>query len=92
MTAYVIVGFTIKDEEKLKQYGAAVPPILAKYSGEYLVKGPIETLHGKSDYKMQVIIAFPSREKASAWYHSEEYQALAETRIAGMDSSFQLIG
>jgi len=92
MTAYIIVGLTPKDAEKLQQYGASVPPTLAKYSGEVLIKGPVEQLHGQFDYKVQVILAFPSRENAYNWYHSAGYQALISTRDQGMDSQFQLIG
>jgi len=92
MTAYIIVGLTPKDAEKLHQYGANVPTTLAKYSGEVIVKGPVEQLHGKFDFKVQVILMFPSREHAYNWYHSEEYQRLIPTRDSGMDSQFQLIG
>lgn len=92
MPAYVIVGFTPKDKEKLQQYGASVPTTLMKHSGEIIVKGLSEQLHGDYEFQMQVIIAFPSKEDASAWYHSKEYQALIPIRDAGMDSQFQLIG
>jgi len=92
MTAYIIVGLTPKNADKLQHYGASVPPTLAKYSGEILVKGPVEQLHGQFDYKVQVIIAFPTREKAHDWYYSENYQALVSTRDLGMNSQFQLIG
>jgi len=92
MSAFIIVGFTPKDTDKLQQYGASVPPTLAKYSGEILTKGPVEKLHGDFAHKIQVVIAFPSREKALGWYHSDDYQALIPTRNEGMDSQFQLIG
>jgi len=92
MTAYIIVGLTPKDAEKLQQYGANVASTLAKYSGEVLVKGPVEQLHGKFEHKAQVILMFPTREHAHNWYHSEEYQELISTRDQGMDSQFQLIG
>ena len=92
MSAYIIVGLTPKDTDKLQQYGASVPPILAKYSGEILTKGPVEKLHGDFTHKVQVVIAFPSREKALDWYHSDDYQALIPIRNEGMDSQFQLIG
>lgn len=92
MPAYVIVGFTPTDVEKLQQYGASVPSILAKYSGEIIAKGKSEQLHGDFGFQMQIIIAFPSKEVASAWYRSDEYQALIPIRDAGMDSQFQLIG
>lgn len=31
-TAFIIVGFTAKDADKLQQYGAAVPSTLRQYS------------------------------------------------------------
>ncbi len=92
MPAYIIVSFTPKDPEKLQQYAASVPPTLSTHQGEVVLKGPVESLHGSTGRPMQVIIAFPSKEDATRWYHSEEYQALISTRDAGMDSQFQLIG
>jgi uncharacterized protein (DUF1330 family) len=92
MTAYIIVGLTQKDAENLQQYGAKVTTTLAKFSGEVLAKGPVEQLHGNFEYKVQVILMFPSREHANNWYQSEEYQSLILTRDLGMDSQFQLIG
>ena len=92
MTAYIVVGFTPKDKEKLQQYGASVPSTLAAYEGELLAKGPVDQLYGEPLFTTQVIIAFPSREKASGWYQSAEYQALIPLRNLGMDAQFQLIG
>lgn len=92
MPAYLTVRFNPLDPEKLQQYGAAVAATLARHSGEVLAKGPAEHLHGNSGYGMQVILAFPSRDAALAWYRSDEYQALIPTRDAGMDSQFQLVG
>ena len=92
MSAYIIVGFNPTNPEKLQQYGASVAATLASYKGEVIARGPVaEQLHGSFDYKMQVVLAFPSQEKASAWYHSDEYQALIPVRDAGMESQFQLI-
>lgn len=78
--------------DKLKQYGASVPPILAKYSGEILAKGPSITLHGDDRHEVQVIIQFPDKEAANNWYQSEEYQALIPVRNEGMDAEFKLVG
>lgn len=92
MPAYITVNFTPTDKEKLQQYVAAVPATLARYSGEFLVRGMLEKLSGDTDYEMQVILAFPTREQAIDWYHSPDYQALIPLRDAGMRSQFQLIG
>ncbi|MBX9913942.1 MAG: DUF1330 domain-containing protein [Pseudomonadaceae bacterium] len=91
MPAYITVNFTPIDKEKLEQYGAAVPATLATYSGEYLVKGPAEQLLGDTDFQMQVILVFPTKELATSWYYSPDYQALMPLRDAGMRSQFQLI-
>jgi len=92
MPAYITVNFTPTDKEKLQQYAASVTATVAKYSGEFLVKGMLEKLSGDTDYEMQVILALPSREQAIGWYHSPDYQALIPLRDAGMLSQFQLIG
>ena len=91
MTAYITVALSPKDAEKLQYYSANVPSTLAKYSGEVLVKGNVESLHGDFEHKVQVILKFPSRDDAYNWYHSAEYQALIPTRDLAMNAQFQLI-
>lgn len=91
MTAYVVVHFTPKNTDKLQEYGAAVPATLARYNGELLARGEKLTLHGTHAHKMQVIIAFPDKDSASDWYHSEAYQALVPVRDEGMSSEFHLV-
>ncbi len=91
MPAYITVNFTPTDEDKFRQYVAAVPATLAKFSGEFLVKGMSESLAGDADFEMQVILAFPTKEQAGGWYHSPAYQALIPLRDAGMRAQFQLI-
>ena len=92
MPAYITVDFTPIDKDKLQKYGAAVPGTLARFAGEYLVKGPAEQLLGDAAFQMQVILAFPSKELALAWYHSPAYQALVPVRDAAMRSQFRLVG
>lgn len=91
MPAYITVSFTPTNEDKLRQYVAAVPVTLAKYRGEFLVKGVLETLSGNTGYEMQVILGFPTKEQATGWYNSPDYQALIPLRDAAMRSQFQLV-
>lgn len=92
MTAYVIVGLNPKNSDKLQAYSAGAAPIIAKYKGEFLVKGEPKPLCGEYDYKVQVIIVFPTRELAESWYNSPEYQELIPLRDQGMESNFQVVG
>jgi uncharacterized protein (DUF1330 family) len=48
--------------------------------------------HGEPAYDNGMIITFPDKETALAWYSAPEYQALLELRDKGLDSRFRLIG
>ena len=92
MSAFVVVDLTVRDVEKLTQYSAASTQTLVNFGGEFIAKGGIEALYGKSDYVTKVIIQFPNKEKARNWYESDQYQALIPLRTEGMDCQFHLIG
>jgi len=92
MTALIIVDLTPTDQEKLSVYSTMAVETLVPYGGEFLAKGPIETLHGDSGFKAKAVIQFPDRDNALGWYHSAAYQAIIPTRDQGMQSQFHLVG
>ncbi len=92
MAAYVVVQGTIKDQEKMLEYRAAAGPTVSKHSGKILCRGPSEVLSGDNPHKLMVVLEFPSKEAARAWYNSAEYQAIVSTREAGLESTFTLAG
>lgn len=92
MSALIVVDLTPIDKEQLSIYSAEAVKTLIPYQGEFLAKGPIQALHGESKFSTKVIIQFPSKEKAQAWYNSADYQKIIPTRNKGMDSQFHLIG
>jgi len=92
MPAFIIVGLTIKDAEKLSQYSSCVPSTLIKYQGEFIAKGAVaERLEGTFEFDTQAVISFPTKEDARNWYYCAEYQALIPLRNEAMDAQFQLI-
>ena len=92
MNALVIIDLTPMDIDALGTYSALAADTLIPFGGEFLAKGPIETLHGSSDFKTKVVIQFPDHDSAKAWYHSDDYQAIIAIRNQGMASQFHLIG
>ncbi len=92
MAALVIVDLTPTDKEKLGLYGSLSGGTLVPFGGEFLAKGPIESLHGGSEFQTKVVIQFPDRESAINWYNSDAYQEIIPVRNEGMDSQFHLIG
>lgn len=92
MSGYVIVHGTVKDAEKMQEYGAAAGPIAGKFGGEVICRGPAEVLSGSSDYQLAVVIKFADKAAAKKWYESPEYQALIPNRENALDSVFILSG
>jgi uncharacterized protein (DUF1330 family) len=92
MTALIIVDLTPTNKEQLVVYSTRAAETLIPFDGEFIAKGPIETLHGKSDYQMKVVIQFPDHDSAINWYRSDAYQQIIPTREQGMKSQFHLVG
>jgi uncharacterized protein (DUF1330 family) len=92
MSALIIVDLTPTDKEQLSAYSAQASATLIPFGGEFIAKGPIEVLHGDTQFQMKVVIQFPDRDNALNWYHSEAYQKLIPVREQGMQSQFHLIG
>ncbi len=78
---YVIAQITVTDPEAYREYVAAVTPIIAKFGGEYLVRGGEAEHHeGESIGERTVVIRFASLQAARDWYHSEEYAPVKAMR------------
>ena len=78
---YVIAELTVTDPEGYKQYAAAVPPIIAKFGGKYLVRGGrTVAVEGDPPSGRIVVIEFDSLAAARAFEESYEYQDIAQLR------------
>ena len=79
MSALVVIEFTVKNAEKLKEYSAQTPAILKKHNGALLLKGKPMQIHGASNsYDTVVVFQFPAKEDALDWYNSAEYHPECE--------------
>ncbi len=92
MTAYAIVGENIHDQAMFDSYRKDVPPTLAPFKGEFVVRGGAFTvLEGELPYKRLVVVAFPSRAEAEAWYKSPAYQKLLPLRLKSATGVFVIV-
>lgn len=94
MAALFVIDLTVKNADKLKEYGAQTPAILKQYKGEVLIKGKATQVHATTPgtaYDTTVVFQFPTREDALSWYNSPEYQALLPLRDEAMNSSFRIV-
>jgi uncharacterized protein (DUF1330 family) len=88
MTAYLIVDIAIKDPARYEDYKRAVPALIARHGGEYLVRGgEFEVLEGDWRPTRLVLFRFPDRTSIRAFFADPDYRPWAELRHAIADSS-----
>ena len=91
MSAYVIVHATIKDPDKLKEYGGQATPLVEAHGGRVVTRAPVtEVLTGSHDREVCVILEFPDGDAARNWYRSDAYQALVPLRSEAAEMTFIL--
>jgi uncharacterized protein (DUF1330 family) len=85
--AYIISQVRPVEPEAFAVYRAQAPDIITAYGGEYLVRGGNPAgLEGTDPLDQLVVIRFPDREKALAWYHSSEYSSIRPMRFASAET------
>ncbi|BDU57958.1 hypothetical protein LMORI2_09400 [Limnohabitans sp. MORI2] len=79
--AYLVGQITITNPVAYATYAGQVPQTIEAFGGKYLVRGGHSTqLEGQPQGERQVVVEFPNRETAEAWYHSHAYQAILSHR------------
>ena len=80
MRSIVVNELTVTDPVKYKIYQDQVPATLALFGGQYVSRGTPEPIVGEAPSPRVVVLEFPSRENALAWFHSPEFQRILAIR------------
>lgn len=89
---YIIGQIEITDQSVYESYRAQVPATVAKYGGEYLVRGgQQQAMEGADPLGRTVVLRFPSYDQAVAWYNSPEYVPLRELRQSGSHGNLMIV-
>ena len=91
---------SVRDPETYERYRQLAPPSIARYGGRYLVRGGrTETLEGSWSPSRFVVLEFPTRDQARAWWDSPEYaeakalrQSCAETEMLLVEGAVSPVG
>lgn len=82
MKAYVVVNARVVDPELLERYRAGARHTIGKHGGTVLAGSNDATvLEGEPAGTRVVLIEFPSREAAMAWYDDPEYAGPKAERL-----------
>ncbi|HEX7998559.1 MAG TPA: DUF1330 domain-containing protein [Pyrinomonadaceae bacterium] len=93
MKYYCVAEFEITDPAWVPAYVQNVTKLVEKHGGRYLARtSNIEKLEGERNAPQVVlIIEWPSRDAALAFYNSDEYKPYRENRLAGARTELLLV-
>jgi uncharacterized protein (DUF1330 family) len=91
MKAYIIGRGCVNDKTKAANYMPLAKEANEKFGGKYLARGGKYLTKEGKELDRNVIIEFPSFEKAKAAYESEEYKKALQVLDNGMDRSLVIV-
>ena len=93
MKHYAVAEIDITDPGWIADYVANVTPLVEARGGRYLARTPrIEKVEGeRTPPQLFLIIEWPSKADAEAFYDSDESRPYRDARIAGATSEFLLV-
>ncbi|MBJ7409511.1 MAG: DUF1330 domain-containing protein [Phenylobacterium sp.] len=92
MAAYVVNEIVVTEPVRFQTYADQVPAILAKYGGQYVIRGGApERVDGSPPPDKLVVLRFENREAARAWRNSPEYLAILPIREATSTSRVYIV-
>jgi uncharacterized protein (DUF1330 family) len=92
MSAYAVAHMRrVTMGPPIVEYLERIDATLAPFGGHFIVHGgDFELLEGSWPGNL-IVIEFPDREQARAWYHSDAYQAIVTLRTDNSDSDVIMI-
>ena len=92
MSAYVIASVNVTDPEKYKNYMALSPAAIDAAGGKFIVRGGnLESLEGDWSRSRVVVVEYPTREAAKAFYDSTLYVAARAEREGAAEFSMIVV-
>lgn len=84
LPGFLFVNATVTDMAKLGAYGQALPPVYAKYDGQYVIFGGvgrgIEVLAGSPNHESVIFAQFKSLADVEKFWWSDDYRAVVPLR------------
>ena len=88
---YLVANIRVTDAEKFQSFSGMAAPVIQKFGGKVLARGPGADRHEGSVTGVVMIIEFASKEVAESFYFSDEYQAAKAVRDACAETDLMII-
>jgi uncharacterized protein (DUF1330 family) len=92
MPAYLVADVDVHDPERYAEYVRLASGTVDEHGGRYLVRGgETEALEGDWSPRRLIVIEFPSRAAARAWYDSPRYREARAVRQSCSRGDFVVV-
>ena len=88
---YLVANIRVTDQERFQQFSGMAGPIIQKFGGKVLARGPGAERHEGTLSGVVMMIEFDSKEIAENFYFSEEYQAAKVVRDECSETDLMII-
>jgi len=88
---YLVANIRVNDQNVFKNFSETALPIIEKYGGKILARGPHADRHEGNVDGVVTMLEFESKEAAETFYFSEDYQAAKTIRDTGCDTDLMII-
>lgn len=76
MAGMWVVHIDVSDEDKYAEYIKGSSGVAAQYGGEFIARGGRYVQKEGREYRRNVLVRYPTYERAVEAYESEEYQSI----------------
>ena len=88
---YLMANLRVDDPEIFKQFSSVALPLIKKFGGKLLARGPDADRHEGTVSGVVTLIEFKSKAAAENFYFSDEYKAAKAIRDKGVDTDLMII-
>ena len=88
---YLVANIRVNDQDVFKNFSQTALPIIEKYGGKILARGPHADRHEGNVDGIVTMLEFESKEAAEKFYFSDDYQAAKAIRDKGCDTDLMII-
>ena len=88
---YLVANIRVTDKERFQQFSGMAGPIIQKFGGRVLARGPGADRHEGTLSGVVMMIEFDSKEIAENFYFSEDYQAAKAVRDECSETDLMII-
>lgn len=91
MAGMWVVHVDVKDDDEYARYIQSSSQVVAAHDGEFIARGGrYQQMEGK-DHPRNVLVRFPTYERAIEAYQSDEYQSIVDIAKQASDRSLTIV-